>query len=191
MINHISATVKFFNASLRKIKLQCNSTPYIFEPRKIKLVPLSVANLIYNEVKAMGVFHVPDDADEETLKDLETEALRKYLNETLSRSLKNFQNHNDDYKKMGITVSLEDYEEFKRTSKWVKELKERLGVDVENANISSFADFSIEKDVDLKAMRAKVAPEDFYNKKSKKELKKENDAVKITPAAEPDLNNEA
>jgi len=139
----------------------------------------------------MGVFHVPDDADEETLKDLETEALRKYLNETLSRSLKNFQNHNDDYKKMGITVSLEDYEEFKRTSKWVKELKERLGVDVENANISSFADFSIEKDVDLKAMRAKVAPEDFYNKKSKKELKKENDAVKITPAAEPDLNNEA
>lgn len=116
--------MRMHNASLERIKTQCNSRVIIFEPRGFTEVPDSLVEYLYKDFKNKGVFPAPIEMPEEQFLAEKRKALLAYLGITLRERIANHAAYEDELRKRGATI-LED-PKFKRAKRWEKELREVL-----------------------------------------------------------------
>lgn len=118
----VEPTIKFFNATLDTIKIQCDSKVFRFVPRGTTEVPFSLVYVLEAQVKDKGVFPVYPYYSQDQIKQKELEALRHYKDQgDLKSRLVNFFAYVDEMKKRGVT--LDDSPEMRRAIRIKKELE--------------------------------------------------------------------
>lgn len=140
---------RMFNASLEKVRTQCNSIGFTFKPRSFTKVNFELVPFLLEQVKNKGIFLVPDDIEEGSpaFAKREREALLNYLGITLRERIINYMAMQDDYRRKGVEL-LPD-KRFKRAVRWEEELRKELEAFAPIEEELSFLDLKRIKDTQL------------------------------------------
>jgi hypothetical protein len=139
--------MKMYNTSLESFKVICDAKVFEFKPREYTEVPDNIADMLYNQVKAWGVFPIRPNITEEELKQAKFKALKDYLNGALRVRLECYDMQKDHYAR--INVTLPPQRDQIKAMNWQKEIHKVLELESPIEVVPSFLDEETRKAIGI------------------------------------------